>query len=611
MKSHVSVTLLDLAVCLLKDAAAKCAVHQPDLDRDVQAVRSRVEHEGISFLTLTLPDFGKAFERSLASGQLDTRDFTAFKKVKKRGLPAFLRGYLCQVFDAGTGRILNDSNPDAIEAIRQIAYAFKKLALRCTPKRVQRAIEEFKECEYAFETPLSQEDIAYFCSVSSVLWDSTIPRETDFISEIVPKHGPGATAERVSGNQKYRPRRWHERLEPYFPLDGNLVVNSTALLEGEAKYATLVNEDQEQPVRVTPVPKTLKGPRIIAIEPVCMQYAQQGISKYLIRVLERSRLTSGHLNFRDQKVNQRLAVESSRSGDLATLDLSSASDRVPRELALRMFDSNPDLRDAIDACRSMRAELPSGEVIPLKKFASMGSALCFPVEAMYFYTICVGSLLREHNLPVTWRNIFSVSRNVYVYGDDIIVPSTSAAAVIADLQKYYCKVGSAKSFWTGKFRESCGADAYDGVVVTPTYIRKMHPNDRQDVEQLISWTKTSNQFYLRGYWLTSTFMIKKVESILGELPIIGPNAPCLGKVSFQRGWTIRKPRWNPTLQRLEVKGWVTKPRKEEDVIDGYTALLKSLLILSYGGLESVDEKHLLESVRHGTSTLKRRWTVPY
>jgi hypothetical protein len=144
---------------------------------------------------------------------------------------------------------------------------------------------------------------------------------------------------------------------------------------------TFDTPELEQPVKVVLVPKTLKGPRVIAEEPCCMQYVQQGIRDVLYDLLEnKNRFTSGHINFRDQTVNQSLALASSSDGRLATIDLSDASDRVPYDLALLMFQSNPEVMEAIDSCRSLRAVLPSGQVIgPLRKFASMGSALCFPV----------------------------------------------------------------------------------------------------------------------------------------------------------------------------------------------------------------------------------------
>jgi hypothetical protein len=170
--------------------------------------------------------------------------------------------------------------------------------------------------------------------------------------------------------------------------------------------------------------------------------------------------------------------------------------------------------------------MPDGTIVgPLEKFASMGSALCFPVEAMYFYTCCVLALLKRHNLPVSRSNILHVRRLLYVYGDDIIVPSTDAVFVLDYLQRYNCKVNATKSFWTGKFRESCGVDAYDGKVVSPTYIGTLPPKNKRQPERLISWTATANLFYKRGYWRTAQLLFNYVEAVLGPLPYLSETSP--------------------------------------------------------------------------------------
>jgi len=50
---------------------------------DIKTVKRRVEHEGFSFLTITLPDFGKEFEKALDRGYVDLREFRPFKFSRK------------------------------------------------------------------------------------------------------------------------------------------------------------------------------------------------------------------------------------------------------------------------------------------------------------------------------------------------------------------------------------------------------------------------------------------------------------------------------------------------------------------------------------------------
>lgn len=104
MKSHES-DQVGLVREIYKDISAKCIALQFD-ERDMMTIMSRVEHEGISFLTITLPTFGKDFERSLSRGFIDSSCFLSFKK--HGAIPAFLQGMLSQVFDQITGGILNE-----------------------------------------------------------------------------------------------------------------------------------------------------------------------------------------------------------------------------------------------------------------------------------------------------------------------------------------------------------------------------------------------------------------------------------------------------------------------------------------------------------------------
>lgn len=633
MKSFVS-DQLSLALTIYRDVCARCPADVSDL-RDTKTIVSRVEHEGVSFLTITLPAFCKGFERALDEGYIDP----SWRKTHFRGfpfhgsIPAFLQGMIGLVFDCETGRIYDENHNDnllrslAIDCVRQICLAFKKLELPCTPARVDAAIANFIEVERTFnDFSVPTLDTSEFLRVSACLWDNHVYRLRD--SMLIPRHGPGATAERIAGNGKYAWRYWYDRLDQYFPLFEN-GYPASALDSKEVEEITFVPENEELPVRVTPVPKTLKGPRIIAIEPVCMQYAQQAIRSLLYQMIEEAPVTRGHINFRDQSVNQNLALIASSTGRLATIDLSDASDRVPRDLALEMFNGYPEFRELVDACRSRSALLPRGEIIsPLRKFASMGSALCFPVESMYFYTICVAALLKASSLPVSYENCYLVSRDIYVYGDDIIVPSRFAGIVSDYLQKYNCKVNASKSFWNGSFRESCGVDAYAGTQVTPVYIRQTRPRNKQQVKQLISWSATANLFYKKGMYETAELMHSVCEKILKVYPEVPENSAALGRI-YRINSVRPKYRFNAKLHRREIRAWCSSSVYRTDKIDGYAALQKSLLKLEAPKAPTVDRNvllalakgvpiqsettdplHLERSALHATAALTLRWVSP-
>jgi len=71
---------------LAKELAMWCST---SADRDINTVSVRTEHEGVSFLTITLPAFGKEFERALDQGYIADDQFTGFR-AGSGGLPRFL-----------------------------------------------------------------------------------------------------------------------------------------------------------------------------------------------------------------------------------------------------------------------------------------------------------------------------------------------------------------------------------------------------------------------------------------------------------------------------------------------------------------------------------------
>lgn len=614
MKSHK--TAAQVFGCILLDAAEMCSVTNASVMRDLEVIMSRLRDEGMSFLTLTLPTFCDAVFNGIESGRVASSDFPSWEKQKC--LPKFLSGYTKLIFESGTGVLFPEPSIPAINCIRQICFAVKKIRMECKADKTLNAFRRFMETErYLSEAQLPPLDD--FVKVSKLLWSTMFKDFNPF--DLLPKHGPGATQERIYGNQKYVFKTWHERLQSYFPYDSYATVNINQLYYEGMENVKFPDMDGEKPVRVIAVPKTQKGPRIIAIEPVCMQYTQQAVAAYIICKLQSDYITGGHINFTDQSVNQNLAISASISGNLACLDLSDASDRVHADLAFIMLNAaNPLLADAVCACRSHAARTPLGDV-SLSKFASMGSALCFPIESMFFFTVIACSILRERKMPVTLRNLEIILRDVYVYGDDIFVPTDETESVIETLTQFLCKVNTTKSYWRSSFRESCGVDAFKGIDITPVYIRNLPPDHGEEVQQILSTISTSNQFYLKGFWKTAAFLKNRVEAVIGVLPIVDEYSDALGWYSYQgmpETQDARIPRrWNRDLQRYEYRAFVNRPLYRDDELKSWPALLKILLGKErtkdrvYGPLDidpgSTD--HLDCSSRSGTSSIKRRWIL--
>lgn len=587
---------------LWQEAASELAAWcDTSTTRDVKTLRARVDAEGISFLTITLPNFGSDFERSLDRGFVGSDLFYGFHR--KGGLPVFLRGFLCQIFDEKTGVLQTEPNVDAIFAVRQLTLMCKKIQLPCSPEREKKALDRFVQCEEELrmvEDARTGIDNSRFRVLAAILFGDVFDAVNTEVESFAldPSHGPGATADKKVGNQKFNQSEWTDRMEPYFPF-GEYVLPSWRHISGQS--VKFLRPWEERPSKVRSVPKTLKTPRLICVEPTATQYAQQGLLRSLVPKLETLTPSRYFVGFTDQEPNQLLAQEGSLSGDLATLDLSEASDRVLNSLVIDMLKPWPSLSGAVQACRSEVTELPDGQRIRLTKFASMGSALCFPIEAIVFTTLVMMGIEVARNTRFTRSSFEDLRGQVRVYGDDIIVPIDCVTEVIRHLEDYGLKVNATKSFWNGKFRESCGGDFYAGQDVKPVRVTQKPPISRRDAEELIAWTAMSNAFHLRGMWKTARFAASVVEKVLGPLTCVSMNSNSLGLHSF----TGTQPeRWDPKLHRFLVRTWKIQSQIPRNELSGIGALRKTL---SRDWSDPAYKEHLLRSGRSLSVNIKRGW----
>lgn len=597
-------SLMLLWQSVLSEESTQCRVNAL---RDLKTVTDRVEDEGRSFLTITLPNFAKDFERSLELGKVDRNLFQGFSW--KGGLPRFLSGFLGLVFDPVSGLLRDAPSADSIRAIRQLTLMYGKINLACSEERERRAIDGFISTERQLKElgdRLDQADYLAYHRVSRLLWSDVLTRVDlkVYDGELLPRHGPGSTADGLRGNAKFTQRVWTERLERYFPAIDYLFSAQDVYFENIDRV-TWLSPGAELPVKVISVPKTQKTPRIIAIEPTCMQYAQQALREVLYEEIERGDAQSAFVGFTHQEPNQQMAQEGSLTRELATLDLSEASDRVSLSLVETMLSDHPHLHEAVMACRSTKAEVPNHGVVPLVKFASMGSALCFPIEAMVFTTVVFLGIQQALNRPLTRRDISSFRGRVRVYGDDIIVPAHYARAVVESLEHFGFRVNTSKSFWASAFRESCGKEYFDGHDVTVVRCRSFAPESRSDVSELVSWVDMRNQFYKAGLWSTARLLDQWLTKVI-PLPTVGESSPALGRHSFL-GYEIQ--RLDPYTHSPQVKAWKVSAVSPINEIDGYDALLK--FFLKRGSDPTADVKHLERSGRPVRVDIKYGWVVSY
>ena len=201
------------------------------------------------------------------------------------------------------------------------------------------------------------------------------------------------------------------------------------------------------------VPKKTDIDRCACKEPDINMWLQKGLGAF---IRERLRVTGINLN--DQSINRSLARTGSFDGSLATLDLSSASDSVTRELVALLLPVN--WFTILDSVRSRVTNI-NGEEHRNEMFSSMGNGFTFELESLLFYTLA--------RATAYFRGIKGV---ISVYGDDIIVPTPLYHDLVWVLKYFGFTVNSDKSWHEGPFRESCGGHYYDGYDITPFYIKE-------------------------------------------------------------------------------------------------------------------------------------------
>lgn len=303
--------------------------------------------------------------------------------------------------------------------------------------------------------------------ISRVL--GTLPR----ISELDFKFGPGATT-----LTKKRQASVAEKLTAGFSCSEDLLPYASRILEEIPEWfklhestnytkvtpvkdangrsiGTLYDEFGRAPVVVLPgrvnfVPKDAMTDRSIIVEGSLNVLIQGAIGRYMFR-----RLKASGIDLSDQSRNQRLAKIGSLTGALATLDLVSASDMMAIAIVRELLPW--EWYFFLSTCRSSTVML-DGEPMLQEKFSSMGNGFTFPLQSLIFWAL--SSSVDE-------------GRETCVYGDDIIVSSSSAPRVARLLEICGFEVNRKKSFWTGPFRESCGADYLRGIDIRPWYHREM------------------------------------------------------------------------------------------------------------------------------------------
>jgi hypothetical protein len=541
---------------LYTDIAEKLRVPVKESQRDILTIRYRVEREGLSFLTKALPQLRKAFDKALSKAEPFSVP-SSFRKEKGRTTPCLFRWLFSRVITP-EGYVNPLVDTEFVASLRQLMDVFYKLEIPFTTEQEQILLDQFVDVDAALDkgSNVDQEWIEETSDLIRDIFASFDP------TDIVPRHGPGSVATGEKNHEKHVFSRIYTEIEKVYPFTEYYSYSLSAVADQWRHYENLESLDSGT-AKVVLVPKDSRGPRIISCEPLEYQWIQQGLGRAIVAHLEVWHSTRGHVNFTDQTVNGRLALLGSKNLNWVTLDMKEASDRVSCWLVRELFSKVPSLCEALFATRSTHTRLPSGQVVRLKKFAPMGSCLCFPVEAVVFYALAVTSIIRARRRAGTRKSPRALRQSamgaVYVYGDDIIVRSEDYASVLQDLPTVGLLFNDAKCCTAGSFRESCGVDAFNGVNVTPLRIKKVYDVHRNvRAETFVAYVAYSNAMYARGYKRVASHLASLVENRIGPLPITYRQEGYLSLIRPVR--TIQpgprsKVRFNSDLMRWEIRAW--------------------------------------------------------
>ena len=609
-------------------------------------LRRRVSTRGYKILLDDLPTLGKLVDKSLSSGFFNVQLVPKGLAVSGRD---FIFSELIYRLFRRNGDLIETPDPTEVFFIRCVLYHYKKVEMESSDEANERAMCDFcridgsishrhslwwsgddqepseqllgihprllqfadEECFPAGLLRTDQDRLAYLDYVTKLLVPQSIYIDWEHFK---PRHGPGAVSDLPSGSDKYVFPSWPTRLSKVFPSNG---------------WASHVHDCHEDSLpeswgdslpssKLICVPKTYEKPRVIASEPTAHMYCQQAIMNYLRESLPE--LLSGVVNFHDQEPSRQAALAASLDGRLATIDLSSASDRLSIWAVERLFCRNIPLLDALWASSTRFIDIPvrgkdKTNRWSLKKFAPMGSAVTFPVQSIFYAVVAIAAATYRpdwRECTPSYFDLLKVSKDFRVFGDDIICPSNKAEDVCSLLTLCGLMVNEAKTHTRGLFRESCGMDAYGGVDVTPLYMRSLRLKHQRGTS-LVSWIQVSNNAYKKGLWNLSSWMVSQVpKKFLGYIPISYRPMPCASLFTYIRS-SESLPltrRWNEDLQQVEHRAIVVQSRLKVEGRNAWPDLLQYFIEGSRRDILLLDQA--LTRVGHRTGYRTRvvvRWVI--
>jgi hypothetical protein len=275
------------------------------------------------------------------------------------------------------------------------------------------------------------------------------------------------------------------------------------------------------------VAKDYRGPRLIMEEDLEVTLRQTPVCEAMMRIINTHSKSvfcpADRVTLDDQTRNQELAIAGASSKYYATIDLSDASDCISTRL---LFDALPtDVAAAITNSRSLFVNLTNGRTVPLYIPCTMGSRNTVPGQSLVYW-VCAMTAVEIGVRYDLWS--YDIVADISVYNDDIIVPSVMYDLVTTVLTKVGLVVNFDKSYTDDHpFRESCGVDAYEDLIVTTSYWPRK--NVELSTEFLPSLCSLQNKLFTYPARRASDFVVECVLAIAANTPVRlpGEKTTCL------------------------------------------------------------------------------------
>jgi len=615
---------------LLGAILADCTVEYPNLAkefrRDKQRLDSAIDCHGVQFALITMPSACKLFDKSLADGRLSPFHLNNFGVDKTGIIPRLFRGLFLRVFDR-QGDLLASPDTRAIQYIRQLLGVAKRMRIACDDVDIRKAVEHLIETDTAIASSSfnwleewSDEEIEQIGqqTFNSLLTGSPMPLmrasglttpsevyanghhglldNVQLVADIIAsnlgvfdpsqwrfRQGPGAVSDQTYDSYKYEFSVWPERLETSFPY-AEFAVANWACVEESRSYEG--RWDREIPARLIAVPKTLDKPRLIASEPVSHQWCQQSIRSYFYD-RTRNSLLGWFVDYTNQTLSGDLALKASIDGCLSTVDLSEASDRISLPVVERLFRHNASLLRALRSSRSayLRQDIhPNApKFLKLRKYSTMGNATTFPVQSTLFTVLALACTLYTDGVKPSMKAIARLRGQVRVFGDDIVIPTRAVGQLLELLPALGLKVNVDKTFYTGRFRESCGVDAYAGVNIAPARVLDVPEKARPG--SIVSTVDVHNNFLSKGLFHTAAFLRKRVPPMIErKIMEVEHGSGMFGFQTFDRPDNHRlRSKWSRNLSRRmlecinpQVKTLTREPNSTAGLLQFFTESVETV-----------------------------------